>query len=407
MPGLISRVLGGGQPRNADITTSRELAERLRGEQTWSGVDVTPNLALHTSAVFACVRLIAEDIGKLPFILYSSTADGSRVRATSSPFWRLIHDRPNAWQSSQQFREMLTAHALLRGNGFALKNVRGGQVRELIPLHPDRVRIEQLPDWELVYHVQLPGSSEEKRYSRREIFHLPGISFDGVRGVSIIGLARQSIALSMATERHGATFFGKGSHPSGVFRHKGTLSDEAFERLKSDLRGFAGGGTDEGSTLILEDDMDWKQVGLSNEDSQFLATREFQVTEHARWFRVPPHKIADLSRATFSNIEHQAIEYVVDSLLPWGKRWEHAVNQTVIDTNDVYAELLFDMLLRGDTKSRYESYRIASGGPWMSRNEVRRAENLGTVDGLDEVLTPLNTAGGNDRATAEATNAAA
>lgn len=404
MPGLISRLLGAGQPRNADITTSRELAERMRVEKTWSGIDVTPDSALQTSAVFACVRLIAEDIGKLPFILYSNTADGSRQRATSSPFWRLVHDRPNAWQSSQQFREMLTAHALLRGGGFARKNIREGQVRELLPLHPSRVRIEQLPDWELIYHVRMPGSSEEERLTRRDIFHLPGLSLNGVTGLSVVSLARQTIALSMATERQGATFFGNGQHPSGVFKHPSELSDPAFERLKASLDEQRGEGA--GGTLILEDGMEWTQVGLSNEDSQFLETRKFQVTEIARWFRVPPHKIADLDRATFSNIEHQAIEYVVDTLLPWAKRWEHAFNQTVIGTNNVYAELLFDMLLRGDTKSRYEAYRIASGGPWMSRNEVRRAENLGVVDGLDDVLTPLNTEGGNDRATAEATSAA-
>lgn len=404
MPGLISRALGVPRPRNADITTSQELAERMKiGRQTWSGIDINPSNALSVSAVFACVRLIAEDIGKLPFPVYRRTADG-RERAPESPFWRLLHDRPNGWQSSQEFREMLTAHALLRGNGFALKNTVRGQVRELIPLRPDRVRIEQTEDFELLYHVRLNASGPEETMTRREILHLRGISLDGVSGVGIVTLARQGIALSMAAERHGATFFGNGQHPSGVFKHPSELSDPAFDRLKASLDEQRGEGA--GGTLILEDGMDWTQVGLSNEDSQFLESREFQVEEVARWFRAPPHKIAHLKRATFNNIEHLAIEYVTDTLMSWGKRWENAVNHTVIVTNEVYAELLFDALLRGDTKSRYEANRIAVGRPWKTPNEVRREDNMPELEGLDEVWEPPQAQGGNDRAEAEATNAA-
>lgn len=404
MPGLISRMLGVPRPRNADITTSQELAERMKvGRQTWSGIDINPTNALGVSAVFACVRLIAEDIGKLPFPVYRRTAAG-RERAPESPFWRLLHDRPNGWQSSQEFREMLTAHALLRGNGYAIKNVVRGQVRELIPLRPDRVRLEQTEDFELLYHVRLAANGPEETMTRREIFHLRGISLDGISGVGIVTLARQGIALSMAAERHGATFFGNGQHPSGVFKHPSELSDPAFERLKASLDEQRGEGA--GGTLILEEGMDWTQVGLSNEDSQFLESREFQVEEVARWFRAPPHKIAHLKRATFNNIEHLAIEYVTDTLMSWGKRWENAVNQTVIVTNEVYAELLFDGLLRGDTKSRYEANRIAVGRPWKTPNEVRREDNMPELEGLDEVWEPPQAQGGNDRAEAEATNAA-
>lgn len=387
--GIVNRVL---RPRNTELITSEGLDRLLRGgRQAWSGINVTPNNAVQVSAVFACVRVIAEDIGKLPFVLYSRGSDDQpRQRAITSPFWRLIHDRPNPWQTSQAFRETLTAWAVLRGHGFGLKNIVGRQVRELLPLHPDRVRIEQLEDGTIIYHTRL-ADGREYPLTSREIFHLSGLSLDGVTGIGIVSLARQTIGTSLAAQRHAAKFFANGLQTSGVFKHPGQLSENAYTRLRESLKeDFS--AEQVYSPMLLEEGMDWAQTGLTNKDSQFLESRQFDITEIARWFRVSPHKIADLTRATFSNIEHQAIEHVTDTLMPWGKRWEYAVNQQVIGTNNVYAELLFDGLLRGTTRDRYEAYQIAAGGnaPWMSRQEIRRLENLNPLPGLDEMLTPLN-----------------
>lgn len=389
--GVISRWLG------APVSNEMSLTEWSRivgaNNRTWAGVTLTAETALQVSAFFAGVRVIAEDIGKLPFVVYQQTSDHERARATGSPFWRLLHDKPNSFQTSQQFREYLTACALLRGNGYALKTVVAGQVRELLPLHPDRVRVEQMPDWELVYHVQMTDGSE-RALTRREVFHLPGLTIDGPIGVSVLTYARQTLGNSLGASRQAGTFFGNGMKPSGVLSHPKNLSTDAQKRLKSQLLAEAGGERSN-SLIVIEEDMKYSPISLSNSDSQFLESRTFEVLEICRWLRLKPHKIAELTRATFSNVEQEAREHVTDTLMPWATRWQDAVNQQVIVTNSIYAELLFDALLRGTTLERYQAYQLAAGGnaPWMARNEVRQHENLAPLEGLDEILTPLNMGG--------------
>lgn len=388
--GIVGRWLG--QPQNLSIN---EYLRRANGDGTWAGIAVNPSNALSVSAVFACVRVIAEDIGKLPFVVYQQNGDRERDRAVTSPFWRLLHDRPNSYQTSQQFREYLTASALLRGNGFALKNTIGGQVRELLPLHPDMVTIEQTDDFELLFLVTGRDGVQE-RLTRREVFHLPGLTIDGPAGVSVVSYARQTIGNSLGASRHAGTFFGNGMKPSGTLEHPGKLSAAAQANLKAQLL-EKHGGANSNSLLVLEEGLKFSPVSMNNQDSQFLESRTFEVTEICRWFRLKPHKIAELSRATFSNIENENKDHVTDTLMPWGTRWEYAVNQQVIVTNSIYAELLYDALLQGTTLERYQAYQMAAGGtaPWMSRNELRRRENLSPLDGLDEVLTPLNMGGAN------------
>lgn len=360
---------------------------------TWAGVNVNAKTALSVSAVFACVRVIAEDIGKLPFIVYQNSPNNERERATTSPFWRLLHDKPNPYMSSQQFREYLTASALLRGNGFALKNTVGGQVRELLPLHPDSVTVKQADNWELVYHVT-NASGGQDTLTRKEIFHLPGLTLDGPIGISVLEYARQTVGNALGAGRHAGTFFGKGAKPSAVLKHKGQLSKDAQKRLKDSVM-EAAGDNNSNSLIVLEDGLEYAPISITNKDSQFLESRGFEVTEIARWFRVPPHKVGDLSRATFSNIEQMALEYTSDTLMPWAERWRAAVNQQVIVTNSIFAEMLFDALLKSTTLERYQAYQSAAGGPapFMTRNEIRRRENLAPLPGLDSILVPLNMGG--------------
>lgn len=392
--GLVTRLLS--RPQDTEITTSQGLDAFLRqgARESWSGMTVTAKHAVQVAAVLACTRVIAEDIGKLPAIVYRRLPEDRRERARSASWWRLIHDQPNRWMSSQAFRETLTAWALLRGNGYALPNVVRGEVRELLPLHPDRVRVEQLDDWELVYWVR-GADNVERMLSRRQIFHVMGLSLDGKEGVGIVELARQTIGSSRASQRQAAKFFANGLQTSGVFTHPSKLSDLAYKRLQASL---IEDHTAESAwnPMLLEEGMSWVTTGLTNEASQFLESRKFEIEEIARWFRVAPHKIAHLERATFSNIEHQGQEHDTDTLLPWAKRWESAWARLL--PAELYAELLFDGLLRGTTKERYEAYQVAAGGnaPWMSRNEIRARENLDPLDGLDDMLVPLNMSGGEE-----------
>lgn len=347
-------------------------------EPVWSGMPVTPENALHIAAYFAGVRVIVEDIAKLPFVVYAEGPDGRRDRATTSPYWRLIHDRPNESMSSQQFRECLTGWALNRGNGCALKvGPRGQAVQSLLPLHPDNVRIELMPDWSLMYHVR-HGDGTEDHLTRDKVFHLPGLSLDGFTGVSVIEYARQTLGNIHGANRQAGTFFGNGMKPSGVFTHPGKLSPTAHQQLKEDLYDKSTGNKSN-ATILLEEGMKFESISLSGRDSQFLESRTFEVLEVCRWLRLKPHKIAELTRATFSNIEQESLEHVTDTLLPWGQRWQDAMSQQIITEPKIWAELNYDALLRGTTLDRYNAYQIALGGNngpgWMTVEEIRIKEN--------------------------------
>ena len=393
VPGLISRALAPSRPSNLQITTPQELAAFLnRGSETWSGVEVTEQTAMNVSAFFAGIRYVSEDIAKLPWPVYRSEADGDRVRAKDSPYWALLHDSPNGWMDSQQFRELGTAIALLRGDFVCLQGVpRRDTTRELLPLKPGHVVIEQLPDYGIVYHVRM-SSGEVKDFPQRDVFHFRGFSFDGVHGVSILSVARQALGLALSIQKHGSGTFKNGAHPSGVFKHPGELSDRAYTRLKEDLDSLKGEGA--GGALILEDGMDWTQIGMSNEDAQFLGSAQFSVTEFCRYIRIAPHKLFDLSHATFSNIEMQSIEYVQDTLYTWGRRWDLAAKRQVIGAlRPEYAEINYEALLTPTTADRFAAYRIAAGRPWMTGNEIRRAENLPQMEddeSMDTAVLPLN-----------------
>jgi len=306
--GLIARAL---RAKNLDINTSEDLAAFLRrGEPTWSGMEVSETTAMNVSAFAAGVRYVSEDVGKLPWPVYMRVSDDQRKRATDSPYWRLLHDAPNTWMDSQQFRELGTAITLLRGDFVALKNTVDGGLRELLPVKPGHVTIEQLADFGLIYHVQM-ASGAEKHFAARDVFHLRGFSLDGVHGMSILGQARQALGLTMALQRHGAAVFKNAARPGGAYKHPGVLSDRAFGRLKSDLDELKGEGA--GGALILEEGMDWiAQTGLSNEDAQYLGSQQFQITEFCRFIRIPPHKLFELTRSTNNNIEHQGDAHAPD-----------------------------------------------------------------------------------------------
>lgn len=378
----------------AELTTSKELEDVLiaRGMESFAGVNVTPQVAMMVSAVSAATSLLSETAAMLPLMIYRRRADGGKERAADHPLYRLLHEKPNGWQDSFQFLEFVTLHLLLNGNGYAIKVRRKtgplrGQVLELLPVHSDRVKVDQRGDYSLEYRIALADGATLIA-PQSEVFHIRDRSLNGYEGASRLKSGRDAIGLARVTERWGAQLFGNGARPSGILTTDGTLDEQQVARLRDSWKA-AHGGENALGTAVLDGGLKWQALAMTSEDSQFLETRKHQIAEIARIYRVPPHMLADLERATFSNIEHQSLEFVKYSLMPWLRRWESAINTQLLEPGGEYfAEFVVDGLLRGDTKSRYEAYASALQNEWMNKNEVRALENLNPVEGGEEFRNP-------------------
>ena len=365
------------------------------GVKSLTGIAINPETALSISTVFRCVSAIAQDLAGMPLITYRQTDQG-KERATDHYLYDVLHDQPNAWQTSFEWREMLMGHLLLRGNAYCLiQEGPRGFADQLIPLNPARMKVTQLPNRHLIYDYTWETLRTE-RYTQDEIFHLKGLSSDGILGLSVVTLARQSMGLGLATEEYGARFFSQDASPGGILIVEGTLDDDASKRLERSWAQGHAGRQNAHNVAVLEGGTKWEQVGLSNEDAQFLATRNFQIEEMARWFGVPLHRIGHTEKATSwgTGIEQFNLGYIAYTLFPWLKRWEHSIQKTLIleESRAVFVEFLIDHLLRGDTAARYTAYGAAIKDGWMNRNEVREKENMNQVPGLSEYLVPQNMA---------------
>lgn len=389
--GILNRLLA---PQMQAHSPADDYWYQTKGAASLTGVSVTPETALTISTVFRCVSAIAQDISGMPLIVYQRE-DRGKSRARGHPLYELLHDRPNAWQTSFQWREMMMGHLLLRGNAYSLIQAGPrGFVDQLIPLNPARMKVEQLSNRRLKYTYRWENGQSEA-YTQDEIFHLQGLSGDGIVGLSVVELARESFGLGLATEQYGARFFGQDASPGGVLQLDGTLSDDAARRLEKSWSQAHGGLAGSHRVAVLEQGTKWQQVGLSNEDAQFLSTRSFQIEETARWFGVPLHRIGHTEKATSwgTGIEQFNLGYIAYTLIPWLRRWEQAISKDLILAPDrFFAEFLLDHLLRGDITARYNAYRVAIVTGWMTRNEVREHENLNPAEGLDDYLVPQNMA---------------
>ncbi|MCG9094450.1 phage portal protein [Laribacter hongkongensis] len=361
------------------------------GAVSKTGLAVSPATVMQVSAAYACIRNISEDMAKLPLHLYKRLPRG-KERASAHPLYALLNTAPNDWQTSFEFVEMLTAHMLLRGNGYA-RIVRGfgGKVLELLPLHPDRMTVKQLDDLSLSYKYRTARGGTVT-LDPADVFHLRGLSLDGVVGVSPLTYARESFGLALAAEEHGARQFAGRAVGPGVFKSTRKLTEQGRENLS---RSFAekGGLGNSNAPLILEDGLEWVSLGIKPADLQYIETRKFQVEEIARLYRMPMHKIGQLDKATFSNIEHQSQEYVSDTLLPWARRWEQAIGRDLLsvpERRDHYAAFLFNNLLRGDSKSRSEFYRGLFNTGALSPNDILEMEDRDTFEGGDMRFVPMN-----------------
>ncbi len=364
------------------------------------GFEVTETTSLRFTAVFAAVKTIAETAATLPLVLYErqGQADNDRRRAYAHPLYPILHDDASSEVTSQVFRETIISHALLWGNGYAeIERNNAGRPVALHILPPPRVGVERNAQGRIVYHVQSAGGGPPVTLQAKDVFHLAGLGHDGIVGYSPIRLAARAIGLGQAAERLGARIMANGAVPGGVLEHPGALGDDALQNLKRTLEdGFT--GKNSGKPLILEEGMKWKSMTIPFEDLQFLELRQYQPVEIARLYRIPPHKIGILDKATFSNIEQQAIEFVQDTMLPWLKRYENEARRKLLSKSEqrsMFVEHLVDGLLRGDTKSRFEAYRIGRDGGWLSPNDILQMENkpARTDEGGDEYIRPLNMVG--------------
>lgn len=363
------------------------------GSNTATGVTVTPDNALTSTAVWACVRVISESVAGLPLLTYRRRADGGKERATDHPLYSLLHDSPNPEQTAFEFREMMAAHVCAWGNAYAnIDWSSDGQPRALWPMNPSKMEKAERRNGTLFYLYRMPDGTL-KSIRAMDILHFRGLSGDGTFGYSPIRMHMESIGLGLATQEYGARFFGNGARPGGVLQHPGKLSAEAQARLVASFNEGTQGLSNAHRLKVIEEGMTYQQIGIPPEEAQFLETRKFQLAEIARIYRVPPHMIQDLERATFSNIEHQSIDFVVHSLRPWLVRFEQAYTRQLLlpaERKVYFVEHLVDGLLRGDISSRYTAYNTGIMAGFLSRNEVRALENMNPADDLDTYLIPLN-----------------
>ena len=359
---------------------------------TSSGERVSHSSSMRISAVFACIRILSETNGSLPLKIYRRLSDGGKEVAYDHPLYSILHDSPNDWQTAFDWREMMQGHLSLRGNAFSEIVRKNYEIDSLIPIHPDRVVVERLADGTLRYRVKREDTGSERIILQDSMFHLRGLSSDGIIGLSPIATCAQTLGISLASDKFGGSFFGNGITLGAVLEHPEALSDTAKKNIKRSMSEEYGGSGNANGLLILEEGMKWQQMGVNPDEAQFLETRKFQVSEVARIFNVPPHMIKDLEKATFSNIEQQSLEFVIYTMRPWLTKWEQTIDMTLLQSPEYFAEFSIDALLRGDTKTRFEAYSMAINSGWMSRNEVRELENMNRVPGLDGYLIPLNMA---------------
>ncbi len=366
--------------RSAGLPRIRQVLDFFGvGGESAAGVVVTTDAAMQLAAVQACIRLLAESVASLPLHLYRRLPGGGKERATDHPLYRILHSAPNQVQTSFDFRSVQMVDLCCDGNTYArvVRDDFGGVV-QIVRRSPVSVSRRFLTDGvTLVLDVQLADGTRETLFPG-QYWRPIGFSLDGITGVSPITYAREAIGLGIAAERHGARFLRNNGTPPIVLEHPDEISPEAARRIEDDWVKL-GTGENAGRPRVIEEGMKAHVLSISNRDAQYLETRKFQVTEIARIFRVPPHMIADLDKATFSNIEHQALEFVVHTLRPWLVRFEQSITRDLLigrERDEYFAEFAIDGLLRGDVKSRYEAYQIARQNGWLNADDIRELENL-------------------------------
>lgn len=379
--------------------TSEDLARLLaRRSTSAAGVSVTPERALALAAVFACVRVLAQSVGQMPCHLYERRG-AEKTKAINHPLYDILHFAPNKFQTAKEWKEWMIACLGLQGNAYS-QIVRTGpanrrRVAELLPLHPDAVTpLYDAGAGDVFYRVALAGGGTDTLPSS-DVLHIRLFSLDGFTGLNPIRYLREAIGLGIAAEVFGARLFSNGAQPGGVLEHPGKLTEAAYNRLKTSFEERHQGADNAHKVALLEEGMKFQAVGFPASDSQFLETRKYQRSEIAGFYGVPPHLIGDLDRATFSNIEHQSLAFVVHTLMPYLIGLEERVALQLLTPEErarYFARFNVAGLLRGDMTARADFYTKLVNIGAMSMNEVRDREDMNPREGGDAFLTPLNMA---------------
>jgi len=384
---------------DSTLSSPKEWLSSMFSLESYSGVNVTPKRALEHTAVYACVNVLSESIGSLPFSVYKTETKNKKTyktKETNHHLHFLLHDEPNPYMTAFTFFQLVMINLTLRGNFYAqIVRNNAGNIIGYYPLDNEKMQVVRLENGDVGY-IYTSSSLGQIGLESKEVLHFIGMTLDGIIGLSPIAYNRHTIGASIAMETFGSTLFKNGATPSGVVSGKGvtSMSDTAFNRFKQSFKDSYQGMMNAGKPLILEDGFEFKPITISNRDGQYLESRKFTKSEIASMFRIPSHMINDLDKATFSNIEHQSMQFVVDALRPWIVRIEQEIKRKSFSDSDkktYYVKANMGALLRGDTSSRYSAYESAiTKGCWMSRNEARELEDLNPIEGLDEMIVPLN-----------------
>lgn len=373
-------------------TMSSELRDTFNLNPTHAGVEVSVESSLRMTAVFACVRVLSEGVAGLPLHVYRRNGEG-REKAVDHPLYYLLHQEPNSFQTAFAFKQLLMVHVLTWGNAYAeIVRNENGQVTALWPMRPEAVFVRS-EKGELFYEYSLNGN--RVRLNQDRVLHIRGLSTDGILGLSPIAAARQSIGLSLAAERFGAQYFGSGSRLGGVIEMEGMVGPETIRQVRDVWDQTYANPNAWHSVAVLGPDMKFKPFEMNNEDAQFIETRRFGVEDIARVYRVPPHMLADLSKANYSNVDALDRAFVQHSLAPWAVTIEQSFTKKLLGPRErqrTYCEFDLNGVLRGDPSARMRTYQAGIQSGIYSPNECRAFENLNPREGGDVYLQPVNLA---------------
>jgi HK97 family phage portal protein len=366
------------------------------GRMTAAGVRVSPATAIAITAVYACVQVLGQTLGVVPLHLYRRLDKGGKDRAAEHPLYQVLHRRPNRWQTSFQWRQMLEWHLGLRGNAYSeIRYGRRQAIEELVPLHPDRMRVETVEAaGERTYRYRYTErGGRERVLVRGEILHLRGLVADGIEGLSPIEAQSESFGEARAAQIYSARVLANDARPNGIIEMESHFKDpEAKKTFKQSWK-EAQGGINRGEVAVLEHGMKWRDIGLKSADLQLIELRKMKSYDVCGAYRMPPHKIGLMERATFSNIEHQGIEFVTDTMLPWYVNWEQELSAQLLqgdDAEELFFEFLVDGMLRGDSQARSNYYGKMFQTGAMSPNDIRERENQNPIEGGDRRFVPSN-----------------
>ena len=375
--------------------TISELLEEIRAN---SGTNddwipyLTPEQSRRISACYACANVLSETLAALPLMIFRRLPNGGRERATDHPLYPLLHLRPNKVQTAFQWKELGMQHIAMCGNFYAMIDRQMGEIQQLVPLDPETVKPEHSDRYGVLYKIGEKG----KRLTPHKILHIPGpMSSDGLRGQSIIRAARNSIGLSHVTEKFGGLTFKQGATMKGIITIPTKLKDPGRAVALAAEFDEQSQGDNAHRTAVMEEGVKWNQVSMNLEDAQFILTRAHQIPEIARFFRMPPHKIQHLDRATFTNIEHQGIEFATDTMMPWLIRWSEQLTRrllTELEQEEYFIAFVEEGLYRGDMEAENNALKIQREMGVLSANEIRKMKNMPPRDdpGGDTYVDPGN-----------------